>query len=159
MDTREQARTTARLLVSQARTGDLNGVSRVVRLLSEPAMPHRGRLRQVLVELLGASATMVARQTGGLGPNTTVVLDLRRIDGSTVDIDELRPEVRAVVRALLAKVHGHDEDVTTQIGLALGGRPEGLVDGVSLVLLWTVSAMAWCEEHDEPAPGWLATAA
>jgi len=159
MDTREQARATARLLVSLARAGDLDGVSRVVRLLTEPTVPHRGRLRQVLIELLDAAAAMVARQIGGLGSNTTIILDLRRVDGSIVDIDDLRPEVRAVVRALLAEVHEHAQDVATQIELALGGAADGLVDGLCLVLLWTVGAMAWCEEHDEPAPGWLATAA
>jgi hypothetical protein len=76
-----------------------------------------------------------------------------------VDIDELRPEVRAIVRALLAEVNDHREDTFDQLELALDGAGEGLVDGVILVLLWTVSAMVWCEEHDEPAPGWLAMAA
>ena len=90
---------------------------------------------------------------------TAIVLDLRRIDGSTVDIDELRPEVRAVVRALLAEVNEHGEDTSIQLGLALDGAGDGLIDGVTLVLLWTVSAMSWCEDHDEPAPGWLATTA
>lgn len=159
MDTKEQARTTARLLVNLARIGDLDGVSRIVRLLADRISPRRERLRQVLTELLNASAVMVVRQTGGLGNSSAVVLDLRRIDGSTVDIDELRPEVRAVVRALLAEIHDHSDDVETQISLALGGESDGLADGVTLVLLWTVSAMAWCEKHGEPAPGWLVTTA
>jgi hypothetical protein len=159
MDSRERARTTARLLVNLARIGDLDGVSRVVRLLTDPECPQLERLRQVLTELLSAAAAMVVRQTGGLGPETAIVLDLRRADGSTVDIDELRPEVRAVVRALLAEVNEHPEDTADQVTFALDGEPVGLVDGVTLVLLWTVSAMNWCEEHDEPAPGWLATTA
>jgi hypothetical protein len=102
---------------------------------------------------------MVIRQTGGIGRGSAVVLDLRRVDGSTVDIDELRPEVRAVVRALLAEIHEHADDVDTQVSLALNGESDGLIDGVTLVLLWTVSAMTWCEEHGEPAPGWLVTTA
>ena len=159
MDTTERARTTARLLVNLARAGDLEGVSKIVRLLTDPACPQYERLRQVLAELLRAAAAMVLRQTDGAGPGTAVVLDLRRIDGSTVDIDELRPEVRAMVRALLAEVNEHREDTYLQLTLALDGAAEGLVDGVTLVLLWTVSAMAWCEEHDEPAPGWLDTTA
>jgi hypothetical protein len=159
MDTRERARTTARLLVNLARTGDLDGVSRIVRLLTDPIFPQRDLLREVITELLGAAAVMVTAQTGGLGPDTAVVLDLRRVDGSTVDIDLLRPEVRAMVRALLADVNEHPEDTATQVSLALEGAAEGLADGVSLVLLWTVSAMTWCEEHDEPTPGWLVTTA
>lgn len=159
MDTTGRARTTARLLVNLARIGDLDGVSRIVRLLTDPACPQRERLRQVLSELLSAAGTMVLRQTGGAGPGAAIVLDLRRIDGSTVDIDELRPEVRAMVRALLAEVNDHREDTFDQLELALDGTGDGLADGVTLVLLWTVSAMAWCEEHDEPAPGWLAATA
>jgi hypothetical protein len=159
MDSRERARTTARLLVRLARIGDLKGVSRVVRLLADPGHAQPERLRQMLSELLSAAGTMVLRQTGGHGSETAVVLDLRRVDGSTVDIDQLRPEVRAVVRALLAEVNEHPEDTSQQISFALEGEPEGLVDGVTLALLWTVSAMNWCEEHDEPAPRWLATTA
>lgn len=159
MDTRERARTTARLLVNLTRIGDLDGVSRVVHLLVDHAGADRDRLRQVLTELLTAAAVMVLRQTGGQGADSAIVLDLRRADGSTVDIDELRPEVRAMVRALLAQLHEHPEDVTTQITLALAGMPDGLADGVTLVLLWTVSAMEWCEEHHQPAPGWLVTTA
>jgi hypothetical protein len=76
-----------------------------------------------------------------------------------VDIDELQPEVRAVVRALLAEVNQHPEDTAYQLRLAIAGEPEALVDGIILILMWTVSAMLWCKEHDEPAPGWLAAAA
>ncbi|HET9142116.1 hypothetical protein, partial [Actinophytocola sp.] len=121
--------------------------------------PRRARLHQVLVELLDAAAAMVVRQTGGFGDDTAVVLDLRRIDGSTVDIDELRPEVRAIVRALLARVNEYVDDVDIQVDLALRGETDGLADGVTLVLLWTVSAMTWCAENHEPAPGWLDRAA
>lgn len=157
MDTKERARTTARLLVNLARNEDIDGASRVVGLLADRGHPHREWLEQVLTELLTAAAAMVSRQTGGVGEDTAIVLDLRRYDGSPVDIDELRPEVRAIVRAMLAEIHSHREDMATQLSLALDGESEGLVDGVSLVLLWTVSAMNWCEEHDEPAPGWLVT--
>jgi hypothetical protein len=156
---RDRARSTARLLVDLARAGDLDGVSRIVRLHTDPVLPHRDWLGDVLEELLAASAAMVLRQTTGLGPDAAVVLDLRRVDGTPVDIDDLRPEVRAMVRALLAQVNEHLDDTSSQLALALGGDTDGLVDGVSLVLLWTVSAMTWCHEHDEPAPGWLAATA
>jgi hypothetical protein len=159
MDTTERARTTARLLVELTRTGDLDGISRIVHLLTGAADPRRERLHQVLVELLDAAATMVLRQTRDLGSDTAVIVDLRRIDGSTVDIDQLRPEMRAIVRALLAKVNDCDEDLAIQLELAMRGEPDGLADGATLVLLWTVSAMTWCAENDEPAPGWLDRAA
>jgi len=155
MDTKEPARTMARLLVNLVRVGDLDEVSRIVRCLAEPTGSQRLRLREMLTELLSASTSMVLRQTGGVGPEAAIVVDLRRADGSTVDIDDLGPEVRAVVRAFLAEVNEHREDTATQLELALDGEADGLVDGILLVLLWTVSAMSWCEEHHEPAPGWL----
>lgn len=159
MDITERARTMARLLVNLVRIGDLDQVTRIVRGLAEPSGSQRVRLREMLTELLSASTSMVLRQTGGIGPDSAIVVDLRRVDGSTVDIDELEPEVRAVVRALLAEINGHPEDTGDQVDLALAGDPRPLVDGVSLVLVWTLSAMAWCEDHDAPAPGWLTTTA
>lgn len=160
MDIQTQARGTARQLVNLTRTGDLDTVSLIVRLLTAPSPPHREPLRHVLVELLDAATAMVLRQIGaGTEHGCSIVLDLRKVDGSIVDIDQLRPEVRAVVRALLAQAHRHPEDTEAQLSLALSGESAGLTDGLTLVLMWTVSAMIWCEEHDEPAPSWLATSA
>lgn len=160
MDSLGQAHGTARQLVRLARDGRFDTVSGIVHLLTDPAMQQHELLRQVLTELLHAAASMMVRQIGGVGPNTAVVLDLRKTDGSIVDIDQLEPEVRAVVRALLAEVNGHPEDAAEQISLALAGDPCPMVDGIVLVLVWTICAMAWCEDHDEPAPRWLtATAA
>jgi len=157
MDTRARARGTARQLVNLTRFGDLDTVSLMVRLLADPG--QRPRLRQVLTELLHASASMVLSQIGGDDPASAIELDLRRADGSNVDIDQLRPEVRAMVRALLAETHEHPEDTEDQISLALAGQPAGLTEGVTMVLMWTASALDWCEENHEPTPGWLDTTA
>jgi hypothetical protein len=157
MDTRAQARGTARQLVNMTRFGDLDTVSLMVRLLADPE--QRTQLRRILIELLHASAAMVQRQIGGDDPGDAIVLDLRRADGSTVDIDQLRPEVRAMVRALLAEAHEHPDDTEAQVDLALSGEPTGMTEGITMVLMWTVSALQWCETHDEPTPGWLDTTA
>lgn len=154
MNTRAKARGTARQLVNLTRFGDLDTASLMVRLLADPG--QRTQLRQILTELLRASASMVLRQVGD-DSGSAIVLDLRRVDGSTVTVDQLRPEVRGMVRALLAEAHQHPEDAETQISLALSGEPAGLTEGISLVLMWTVSALHWCETHDEPTPGWLDT--
>lgn len=159
MDTQRKARGTARQLVDLARDGDFDTVSGIVHLLTDPALQQRELLRQMLAELLAAAASMMLRQIGGLGPSSAIILDLRRTDGSTVDIDHLEPEVRAVVRAVLAEINGHPEDTAEQVNLVLAGDPTPMVDGVALVLMWTVSAMAWCEDHNEPAPNWLITTA
>lgn len=159
MNIQTQARGTARQLVNLTRSGDLDRVALIVRLLTAPHPANREPLRQVLAELLRAASTMVLRQIGGTDPDSAIVLDLRKVDGTTVEIDQLRPEVRAMVRALLAEAHQHPEDTAEQISLALAGESDGLTDGLTLVLMWTVSAMIWCEEHDEPAPSWLAATA
>jgi hypothetical protein len=159
MDTQGQARGTARQLVDLARDGDFDTVSGIVHLLTDPSMHQRELLRQVLTELLRAAAAMMVCQIGGVGSNAAIVLDLRKVDGSTVDIDQLEPEVRAVVRALLAEINEHPEDTADQVTLAMAGDPCPLVDGIALVLMWTISAMAWCTDHDEPAPRWLTTTA
>jgi hypothetical protein len=159
MDLKTQARGTARQLVTLTRVGDLDRVTLVIRLLTAPGPANREPLRRVLVELLHAASDMVLRQVGGADFVGAIILDLRKVDGTTVDIDQLRPEVRAVVRALLAEAHHHPEDADEQISLALSGESAGLADGLTLVLMWTVSAMIWCEENDEPAPSWLAMAA
>jgi hypothetical protein len=156
MNTQARARGTARQLVNLTRFGDLDTVSLMVRLLADPG--QRTQLRQVLQELLSASAAMVLRQVDD-DPGGAIVLDLRRSDGSTVDIDQLRPEVRAMVRALLAEAHQHPDDTEAQITLALAGEPVGLTEGITMVLMWTASALSWCESHDEPTPGWLDTTA
>jgi len=153
MDNQTQARGTARQMVNLTRFGDIDTVSLMVRLLADPG--QRSQLRVVLTELLRASSGMVLRQIGDEDPGSAIVLDLRRADGSNVDIDELRPEVRAIVRALLAETHGHPEDTEAQIDLALAGQPTGLTEGITMVLMWTVSALRWCESHDEPTPAWL----
>jgi hypothetical protein len=153
MDNQTQARGAARQLVNLTRFGDLDTVSLMVRLLADPG--QRSQLRLVLAELLRAAAAMVLCQAGDADPDSAIVLDLRKADGSTVDIDELRPEVRGMVRALLAETHGHPEDTETQIALALAGEPAGLTEGITMVLMWTVSALRWCESHDEPTPAWL----
>lgn len=159
MDTQEQARGTARQLVRLARDGNIDTVSGIVHLLTEPTLQQEDLLREVLSELLRAAASMMVRQIGGVDPSTAVVLDLRKADGAVVDIDQLEPEVRAVVRALLAEVNEHPDDAADQISLALAGDPCPLVDGIVLVLVWTICAMAWCEDHDEPAPRWLTATA
>ena len=155
MDSETQARDTARLLVNLAEDGELRTVSETVRTMTEPG--HRMRLGLMLRQLLSASATMIRKQVGAAGDSDAIVLDLRKPDGSVVDINALAPEVRAVVRALLAELYGHPDDLTDQISFALRGRPEGLIDGITVILMWTVSALAWCEDNDEPAPNWLTT--
>jgi len=155
MDSEMQARGTARLLVNLVRDGELRAMSDTARLLTEPGC--RMRLGSALRELLSAAASMIRKQVGAVGDVDAIVLDLRKPDGAAVDINALGPEVRGVIRALLAELYGHPEDIADQISFALRGCADGLVEGITVVLMWTVSAMAWCEDNHETAPSWLTT--
>jgi hypothetical protein len=158
-DTQRQARVTARRLVTLARAGELGPVADSLGLLTYADSGRRERLREVLSALIKASAEMTLHRAGPLGSDTAFVIDLRGEDESIVDIDELGPPVRAVVRALLAEVNMHPEDTADQVALALAGDRCATVDAVVLALLWTVHALEWCENNDVPAPEWLSDTA
>lgn len=154
-DTREQARTTARRLITLARAGEHRAVAGSLGLLTYADDRHHERLRHILSALIEATAWMTMNRAGPVGPNAAFIVDLRCDDQSTVDIDDLDPPVRAVVRALLAEINMHPEDTADQISLALAGDSCATVDAVVLALLWTVNALEWCEDNQIPAPDWL----
>jgi len=85
-------------------------------------------------------------------------LDLRRPDGTKVEIDELEPPVRATMRALLAQVNGHPEDAADQLDLAVAGTERATAEAVVLALRWTVNAVESCAESGVPLPDWLRAA-
>lgn len=85
-------------------------------------------------------------------------VDLRRPDGSEVDIDALDPPVRATIRALLAHVNGYPEDAADQIALAVAGGVRGTAEAVVLALRWAVNAVESCTESGVPLPEWLRSA-
>lgn len=159
VDIQRPARTTARQLVAAARAGDFGAVSKYLDLLTEPDRSRRQQFGEVLTTLIQATASMMRGRAGDVGPNTAIVLDLSYTNGAEADIDELTPPVRAVVRALLAEVNDHPDDATYQIALAMAGDRCGTMDGLVLALMWTISAITWCEDNGAPAPGWLAATA
>lgn len=158
-DTRQQARTTARRLITWARAGEHRAVAGSLGLLTYGDDQHQDRLRHILTALVEATALMTLNRAGPVGPNAAFVIDLRCDDQSTVDIDDLDPPVRAVVRALLAEINMHPEDTADQISLAIAGDSCATVDAVVLSLLWTVNALEWCEDNHVPAPEWLSDTA
>lgn len=154
-DTREQARITARRLITLARAGEHRAVAGSLGLLTYADDQHHERLRHILGALIEATAAMTLDRAGPVGPDAAFIIDLRCPDQSIVDIDDLDPPVRAVVRALLAEINMHPEDAADQLSLAVAGDTCATVDAVVLALLWTVNALQWCEDNDVPAPDWL----
>ncbi|MGQ0840212.1 hypothetical protein [Actinokineospora sp.] len=153
----EHSRGLARRLVAVARGGepDPGGEYLSLEVLAVPE--QRARLRAVLGELVGATASMMLhRATARPLPDRAFALDLRDDAGEPVDVDRLDPPVRGLVRALLAELNGRPQDTGFQLDLAvLDDLRFDPVDVLELALLWTAGSLQWCEEHDAPTPAWL----
>lgn len=150
----EQARGLARRLVAVTRGGSAPGTDAPLDLLGAPDP----RLRAVLRELVGATASMLLQRGDGRGDQSHL-LGLHDADGRPVSVDELAPPVRALVRAVLADLNGRPADAAEQVDLSVrveGGDPANVL---VLALLWTVGSLEWCEANDATPPAWLAKTA
>lgn len=152
------ARETVGRLVNLARDGEVDAVVGSLSLLSYAEPAQRDRLRQILSTLIEATASLLLRHAEPSPDSGMFAVDLRRPDGSEVDIDALDPPVRATIRALLAHVNGFPEDGADQIELAVAGGVRGTAEAVVLALRWAVNAVESCAESGVPLPDWLRAA-
>jgi hypothetical protein len=151
----EQARGLARRLVAVTRGETAPVLDAPLELLAGPA--ETPRLRAVLGELVSATGAMLL-QRADEGTDHTHLLDLHDADGRVVTIEKVAPPVRALVRAVLAHVNGHPGDADVQIELSVRTDDGDPVTVLVLALLWTVTALEWCEENDAEPPAWLIAA-
>lgn len=158
----ENARGIARRLVAVTRGGTAPAGDPPLALLGDP--DERDRLRDVLRELVGATASMLLHRDDRDGGHRderghrsrACLLDLHDTEGRPVSVDDTAPPVRALVRAVLADVNGHPTDADAQLDLSVradGGDPATVL---VLALLWTVGSLEWCEANDAEPPAWLA---
>ncbi len=149
----ERAQAGARELVQVAREGDTQAVFEVLRGLTEDAVDAR----EIVGQLVAASAQMMLLRVGKAPEDVTYAVDLRDDEEFAVPIDELTPPLRATVRALLAELNGRPEEARFQLELALCEQAvQTTLDVVVHCLLWTIGLLEWCEEQERPAPEWLA---
>ena len=151
----EQARGLARRLVAVTRGAKAVPSGAPLELLSGPA--EQDRLRAVLRELVSATAAMLRQRDDG-AIDSTHVLDLHDANGAPVSVDALTPPVRALIRALLAQINGRPADADVQLELSLRPDDGDPVTVLVLALLWTSSALQWCEDNDAVPPAWLIAA-
>ena len=142
-------------LVRLARDGELDAVVCSLSLLGYTNPGQRGRLAQLLAMLIETTSSLLLRHAEPSPDYGMFGVDLRRPDGSTVDIDTLDPPVRATIRALLAQVNGYPQDAAEQIALAVAGDDRATAEAVVLALRWTVNAVESCTEQGVPLPDWL----
>ena len=152
---RSDARATVGRLVNLARDGDLDAVVGSLTLLGYADSGPRDRLGQVLATLIDATASLLVLHAEPSPDFGMFGVDLRTQDGSSVQIDELDPPVRATIRALLAAVNGHPEDAAAQIALAVSAGTQATAEAVVMALRWTVNAVESCMESGVPLPDWL----
>ena len=140
-DERVQAMATVCALIDELDHGTDASVAATVDRLTGP--DHGTLLRAVIDELLELSAVAIRALAGDPGPDATFVLELCDGEGTPTDIDQVNPPQRAVIRALLARLAGHEDDVAAQIEMALTpGDREACGDVLSTALMWAMETLA-----------------
>lgn len=140
-DERAQAIATVYALIDEIDHGSSVTIAATVERLTAP--DHAVLLRAVIDELLDLSTGAVKALAGDPEPTVAYMLELCDDAGVPTDIDEVDPPQRAVIRALLARLAGHEEDAAVQLDIALAsGDREDAADVLSTALLWTVDTMA-----------------
>jgi hypothetical protein len=142
-DERAKARAIVCDLIDEIDGGSADAVTSMVDRLTEPGPGTPARLGAVLAELLDVGAAAVTALAGSPAPDAAYMVELCDADGDSMDIDELDPPVRALIRALLARLAGREDDAVLQIELALAtGQREDAAEVLSIGLMWTLDALA-----------------
>lgn len=131
-------------LLSVARVGDLDGLAAQLATLIGSDAPRRQLFEPVLLELVSTVVTTLrsrasrpADPDADPDPDELYYVDVLDADDEVVDIDEVQPALRAVLRAVLAGLNANAGDVRFQVGL-VGEDPDPLarLDAVVHALLW-----------------------
>jgi hypothetical protein len=103
-------------------------------------------VRGVVAELIQVGAKAV-RESVGPDEQPAFAVDLRDGTNDTVGIDELEPQVRATIRALLADLNGCPEDAQIQLDLAVRQLdPLTGLETVRRALTMTIALLQWSGE-------------
>lgn len=141
---RATAQATAHRLVHCVLDSDPDGLSSALETVADQGEQLRPYVRDVVAELIQVAATAVRHTAGRNRGDLAFAVDLRDDDNNTVSIDELAPPVRATIRALLADLNGHPDDVAFQLDLAVRQLdPLTGLDTVRRALTMTVALLQW----------------
>lgn len=148
---RERTRDLMRLLTSD----DIDGMAGSTADLVTDHGADRELFFPVLVEITNACAQLIEASASISGPDTAYVVDIASQDGSDVAIDELPAALRALLRAILARLEQHHEDQQWQLSLAvrdpeLRGRLDALTHGLECLAGLTADSSA-----PNTLPSWL----
>lgn len=140
------AQVTAHRLVECVLDSDPDGLTTALETVVDQGDRLKPYVREVVAELIQVGATAV-RGNVGPGESPSFAVDLRDVDDDAVSIDELEPQVRATIRALLADLNGHPEDARFQLDLAVRELdPLTGLETVRRALTMTVALLQWSGE-------------
>lgn len=133
----QNARRLADELLDSHERQDFTALARLVPRMLGTHAPERYLLRPLFLELVCAVATLVRVRSSGDGGTFTVGLTDESKGNSEVDIDELAPALRAVLRAVLADLNDDPESAATQVGFAADDpNPLCRLDALIHLLSW-----------------------
>lgn len=137
------AQATAHQMVHCVLDSDADGLSNALETVADQGEQLRPYVREVVAELIQVAATAV-RGVAGTLEETAFAIDLRDENDNRLSIDELTPQVRATVRALLADLNGNSEDAAFQLDLVVRELdPLVGLDTVRRALTMTVALLKW----------------
>ncbi|WP_344415415.1 hypothetical protein [Amycolatopsis minnesotensis] len=113
----------------------LDAVGDIICALTADESEHtRDTLGAVFAALIGEAAAGLERRVGPAGPDQAYFAEIHDGHGDRVEVDDLTPAVRAILRAMLATLCGRDGDAEVQLGLAVGA-PEPVDRANAIVCL------------------------
>lgn len=151
----DRARERARALMWHLNSDDVAGMAGAAADLVTDEGADRELFFPVLVEITTACAQLIEASASISGPDTAYVMDLAAQDGSDVAIDELPAALRAVLRAILARLEQQHDDQQWQLDMAvrdpeLRGRIDALTHGLECLAGLTATSSA-----PDSLPSWL----
>ncbi|SFO91884.1 hypothetical protein SAMN05421810_101393 [Amycolatopsis arida] len=127
-------------MLALVRARDLDRLTTLVRRVVGKWSPERHLLRPLLSALVDGTAAAVRRAAAPVRPEHVFVLDITDEHEHEVGIDEVRPPLRAMLRAVLALLNGRPEDADYHVDLVAEDRdPVAQLEAVVHTLRWTAS--------------------
>ena len=140
------AQVTAHRLVHCVLDSDSDGLTTALETVVEQGDDLKPYVRAVVAELIQVGSRAV-RDSVGPEEEPAFAVDLRDGTDDNVSIDELEPQVRATIRALLADLNGCSEDAEFQLDLAVRELdPLTGLETVRRALTMTVALLQWTGE-------------
>ena len=140
------AQVTAHRLVHCVLDSDSDGLTSALETVVEQGEDLKPYVRAVVAELIRVGSRSV-RESVGPDDEPAFAVDLRDGTDDNVSIDDLEPQVRATIRALLADLNGCGDDAEFQLDLAVHELdPLTGLETVRRALTMTVALLQWTGE-------------